>query len=116
MSIEDLDIMAWTLPHLVAEVKKGKHSPNLIRDLVLKELTGGTMCTLKCKLCGNAFPADKQLTAGVYICPHCSTTGATEVIRDEANILNAALAPKKKTVITQTVIPVQHSKPSDKQP
>jgi predicted nucleic acid-binding Zn-ribbon protein/phage FluMu protein Com len=115
VSSEDLDKMAQTLPYLVADVKKGKHSPKLIRDLVMKELTSGMLRTLRCQFCETTFSVDKPPTSVGYKCPNCGTVRATEVVRDQANILNATLAPKKKAVIIQTVIPVPHSESKDKQ-
>lgn len=115
VSNENLDKISQTLPYLVAEVKKGKYSPNLLRDQVLKDLTGGTLCTLKCQCCGARFAGDKPPAAAGYKCPKCGAIGMTQVDQSEANILNAALAPKKKTVIIQTVTPINKPKPNDKQ-
>jgi hypothetical protein len=114
VSIEDLDKIAGTLPDLITEVKKGKYSSNLLRDFVLKNLTGDMLHILRCKVCGAMFPPDKPPTAAGYKCPKCGATGMTEVYQSQANVLNAAFMPKKKMVIIQKVTPIHQSQPPDK--
>jgi hypothetical protein len=115
VSIEDLDKIAGTLPGLVAEVKKGKHSSNLLRDFVLKNITGDMLRILRCKVCGATFAPDKPPTVAGYECPKFGTTGTTEVYQSEANVLNAALATKKEIVIIKKVTPIHQSLPPNKQ-
>ncbi len=91
-STEKLEIMIAALPALVEEVKKGNHTPDLVRAYIFEKLTGGTLKVLKCGSCGTKFFADKPAMPIGYGCPICHNSYSIIVDTSETDILKATLA------------------------
>ncbi len=98
------------LPHLLEDVKRGKHSPNVIRAYIFERLIGGTMKVQKCGSCGNKFYSYEPAGTMGYYCPVCSTSIGITVDKDEIEILKVALAGTEPNSIIPFVNIVQHKK------
>ena len=107
-SLTELEKFAKVLPGLLSEVKHGKYSPELLRKMILKELSGGTLQVLKCMSCGARFVVNKPPEPIGYECPRCRISHAVVVDKDELEILKAALKEEAPQVmITHKITPVQ---------
>ncbi len=87
-AIEPLEEFAQNLPGFIDDAKAGNHSPKLIRNMLIQELTGGTLQVLKCTQCGVEFVVDKQPSVtGNYYCPLCGMAYYIKVDKDALEIL-----------------------------
>jgi len=99
-SVVQLEKFAKDLPYFIKDVKEGKHSPELIRTMLLNNLTESTLQVLKCGSCGVKFVVDKQSSIiDNYYCPLCGTTYAVKVDKDFLAILKEELLELKKPKI-----------------
>lgn len=115
-STTELEKFAQVLPHLISEAKQGKYSPDLLRGVTLKNLTGGSLQVLKCISCGARFTVDKPPKLTGYECPSCGASYGVEVDQDELKILKTALMQETpQVIVVQRISPVQQSKAEDKQ-
>jgi hypothetical protein len=91
-SADQLEKFAKDVPYFVEEVKKGQHSPDLIRSMLINNLTGGILQVLKCNSCQVKFIVDKQSSIdGNYHCPLCGTTHTVTVDKNALTVLKTAL-------------------------
>ncbi|GAI79468.1 unnamed protein product, partial [marine sediment metagenome] len=96
-AIEKLDEFAQNLPYFIDDVKAGNHSPKLIRNMLIQELTGGTLQVLKCTQCGVMFVVNKKpvVTKNGY-CPLCGSDYYVKVDKEALDILKEDLVELKK--------------------
>ncbi|MBA7644292.1 hypothetical protein ES703_52034 [subsurface metagenome] len=92
-SIPQLENFVEGLPYQLGLVKAGKYSSELLRKMIIQNLTGGTLQVLICSSCKVKFVVDKQpLTLGDdYHCPLCGMTYPVEVDKDALVILKTEL-------------------------
>lgn len=98
-SIPQLEKFIEGLPSQLDLVKAGKHSPELLRKMIIRNLTGNTLQVLRCSSCEVKFVVDKQplILEGDYNCPVCGLSCYVKIDKDALAILKAALAPTKYT-------------------
>jgi len=101
-SIPQLEKFIEGLPYQLGLIKAGKHSPELLRKMIIKNLTGDTLQVLRCSSCEVKFVVDKPSNIDGYRCPVCGLTSSVTIDKDALAILKAALAPIKYTA-AQTV-------------
>lgn len=87
------------LPVLLDLVKQGKHSPELLRAIVVRDLTGGTLQVMKCLSCGAKFSVDKSPPTLGYHCPCCGTSLQVMIDQDGIAVLKKALVGLEPTFI-----------------
>ena len=103
-AIEKLEGFAADATYFVEAAKNGKHSPQLVRNMIIQELTGGTLQVLRCTQCGVEFVVDKKpvVTKNDY-CPLCGSDYHVKVDKDALEILKEDLVELKKfqTIVIQ---------------
>ena len=98
-SFEQVDGFVSSLPSLIAQAREGAYSPQLLRNLILKNLTGGKLRSLVCRSCDARFAVDKpERDYFGYHCPVCGSSVSVQALKDESAVLKEALAPPKKVV------------------
>lgn len=98
-SFEQVDGFVSSLPSLIAQAREGAYSPQLLRNLILKNLTGGKLRSLVCRSCDARFAVDKPERDYIgYHCPVCGSSVSVQALKDESAVLKEALAPPKKVV------------------
>ncbi len=97
-SITKLEEFITGLPALLDLVKQGKHSPELLRAMIVKQLTGGSLQVMKCSSCGAKFSADQSPSTFGYNCSCCGRL-TVMIDQDEIAVLKKALAGLKPTFI-----------------
>jgi len=113
-SVDKLETFADDAAYFVEDVKKGNHSPQLIRNTLIQNLTEGTLQVLRCSSCEVKFVVDKQpLTSGAdYYCPLCGMTYPVKVDKDALAILHEGLVELSQfqTIIIQPklISPQEH--------
>lgn len=114
-AIEKLDEFTQNLPYLIDDVKAGNHSPELIRNMLIQELTGGTLQVLRCTQCEVEFVLDKQPSVtGNYYCPLCGLGYYVKVDKDALEILKTELFNPKKPQFKVTLISPELESPKQK--
>jgi len=101
-AVEKLETFSVDAAYFVEEAKSGRHSPQLIRNMIIQELTGGTLQVLKCTQCEVKFVVDKKpvVTKNGY-CPLCGSDYHVKVDKDALEILKEDLVELKKS---QTIV------------
>ncbi len=95
-SLKGLEELADVLPQLLAEAKQGKYSPELLKALIAKKLTGDALQLLRCASCGATFTVDKPPKAySSYHCPRCGPPSRVEIDQEGLTILKTVLASLK---------------------
>ncbi|MFC1966481.1 hypothetical protein ACFLWI_06010 [Chloroflexota bacterium] len=103
-SIPQLEKFIEELPYLLSLVKAGKYSPETLRKMVIKNLTGDALQVLKCTSCQVNFVVDKSSNLEGYYCPICGLSLFVNVDKDALAILKAALAPPKYIAAQKIVL------------
>jgi predicted transcriptional regulator len=108
LSAEAMEKFIATSPQLLAVAKKGEYSPELLRNFIIKELSGGTLEIWRCISCQARFYVDKPAKTSYtgYQCPSCrSSLVETDVNGPE--IIKKALAalPPQVFIVTPTQTP-----------
>ncbi len=96
-SIPQLENFIEGLPYQLDLIKAGKHSPELLWKLIIRNLTGATLQVLRCDTCKVKFVVDKPSNMSGYSCPVCGLSFSVTIDKDALAILKAALAPRKFT-------------------
>jgi len=105
-SIPHLENFIEGLPYQLSLIKAGKHSPELLRKMIIRNLTGDTLQVLKCSSCKANFVVDKPSNiGGDYNCPICGLSSNVKIDKDALTILKAALAPPKYSITPMSVKP-----------
>ncbi len=114
-SFEEAEKFVDLMPHFLSEAKQGKYSPESLRNMILRNLTGDTLQLLHCTSCRARFVVDKSPDPyRGYQCPVCGFSHQVKVDREGLAILKAALAtPKPQIVVAQLVTP-EVKKPTPK--
>lgn len=104
-AIEPLEDFAQNLPGFIDDAKAGNHSPKSIRNMLIRELTGGTLQVLKCTECGVEFVLDKQPSVtGNYYCPLCGLGYYVKVDKNALEILKTELFNPKNPQFKVTLV------------
>jgi predicted transcriptional regulator len=108
LSAEPMEKFIATSPQLIAVAKKGGYSPELLRNFIIKELSGGTLEIRRCISCQARFyvdtPAKTSYTG--YQCPSCGSS-LVETDVNGPDIIKKALAapPPQVLIMTPTQSP-----------
>lgn len=105
-SFEEVDKFVDLLPYLIAEARQGKYSPEILRNIILRNLTGYTLQLLQCTSCHAKFVVDKPSDPHKgYQCPICGLSYQVRADQEELAILKAALAtPKPQQIIVMPLV------------
>jgi predicted DNA-binding protein YlxM (UPF0122 family)/DNA repair exonuclease SbcCD ATPase subunit len=97
-SVAQLEKFAENLPYYIEEVKGGHYSGEIIRNILVENLTGGTLQVLRCSSCEAKFVVDKQpsLPGSDYYCPVCGMSYYVNVDKNALAILKEELLELKK--------------------
>lgn len=100
-SFEEVDKFVDLLPYLIAEARQGRYSPEILRNIILRNLTGYTLQLLQCTSCYARFVVDKPSDPHKgYQCPICGLSYQVRADQEGLAILKAALAaPKPQQII-----------------
>lgn len=103
---EAIEKFVAVTPHLISFAKARKYSPELLRNVIIKDLSGGTLEILRCGYCHARFSVDKPLEATQkgYKCPLCGSSGAIENEVTGPEIISKALAALAPHIIVVTQV------------
>ena len=98
LSIEAAKKFGDTIPELFALANVREHSPELLRNFIIRELSGGTLEILHCNSCQARFYVDRPAPASYkrHNCQHCGSPLVETVVNGPEIIKKAldAIAPK----------------------
>jgi len=112
-SVAQLEEFAENLPYYIEEVKGGHYSGEIIRSMLIENLTGGTLQVLRCSSCEAKFVVDKQpsLPGSDYYCPVCGMSYYVKVDKNALAILKQELLElKKPKIVSVEQISLRHQK------
>ena len=114
-SFEEVEKFIEVMPHFLSEAKQGKYSPESLRNMMLRNLTGDTLQLLQCTPCHVRFVVDKPpLSYKGYDCPICGLSYQVKVEQEELEILKAALATPKPQILVAHLVTPEDKKPTPK--
>ena len=122
LSMEAINKLADTVPQLFAFAKIGEYSPELLRSVIIKDLSGGTLEILRCISCQARFSVDKPVKAPHqgYRCPLCGSGVTVQTEVNGPEIINKALAmlAPHTIVVTPVTSPkgIPHKNSGEKTP
>jgi predicted RNA-binding Zn-ribbon protein involved in translation (DUF1610 family) len=114
-SFEEVEKFVELMPHFLSEAKQGKYSPESLRNMILRNLTGDTLQLLQCTSCHARFVVDKPPESyKEYQCPICGLSYQVKVDREGLAILKAALATPKPQIVVVPSVSQEFKKPTPK--
>ncbi len=114
-SFEEVEKFVELMPHFLSEAKQGKYSPESLRNMILRNLTGETLQLLQCTPCHARFVVDKPPESYTgYQCPICGLSYQVKVEQEELEILKAALATPKPQILVAHLVTPEVKKPTPK--
>ena len=114
-SFEEAEKFVDLMPHFLSEAKQGKYSPESLRNMILRNLTGDTLQLLHCTSCRARFVVDKSPDPyRGYQCPVCGFSHQVKVDQEGLAILKAALTATKPQIILVERVTAKLKKPTAK--
>ena len=114
-SFEEVEKFVELIPHFLSEAKQGKYSPESLRNMILRNLTGDTLQLLQCTSCHARFVVDKPPESYKgYQCPICGSSYQVKVEQEGLAILKAALATLKPKILVAQLVTPELKKPTPK--
>jgi len=114
-SFEEVDKFVELMPHFLSEAKQGKYSPESLRNMILRNLTGDTLQLLQCASCHARFVVDKPPESYKgYQCPICGFSYQVKTDREGLEILKAALDTLKPKILVAHLVTRELKKPTPK--
>ena len=114
-SFEEVEKFVDLMPHFLSEAKQGKYSPESLRNMILRNLTGDTLQLLQCTSCHARFVVDKPPESYKgYQCPICGSSYQVKVDQLGLTILKAALTATKPQIILVERVTAKLKKPTAK--
>jgi len=110
-SVAQLEEFAKNLRYYIEEVKGGHYSGEIIRSMLIENLTGGTLQVLRCSSCEAKFVVDKQpsIPGSGYYCPVCGMNYYVNVDKNALAILKQELLDlKKPKIVSVEQISLRH--------
>jgi predicted transcriptional regulator len=108
ISLEATEKFAAKEPQLLALAKIKNYPPDLLRYLMIKELTGRTLEILRCSSCEARFNVEKPekvwYTSQGYCCPICGNSATVEMDVTGPEIIQKALAALTPKIIVATPV------------
>jgi len=114
-SFEEAEKFVDLMPHFLSEAKQGKYSPESLRNMILRNLTGDTLQLLQCTPCHARFVVDKPPESYKgYQCPICGLSYQVRVDQEGLAILKAALSSLKPQILVAELVTPELKKPTPK--
>jgi len=105
LSLEAIEKFVAVAPQLIALAKEKEYSPELLRSVIIKDLSGGTLEILRCSSCQARFNVDKP-AQNFHTGHHCQLCGNSSIEMDVAGpeVIKKALAALAPQVLVVTPV------------
>jgi predicted transcriptional regulator/DNA-directed RNA polymerase subunit RPC12/RpoP len=116
LSVEAIEKFVTLAPQLIARAKERGYSPEPLRSVIIRDLSGGELEILRCSSCQARFYVDKPAQQ-FYMGHHCPLCGSSLVVTDVTGpeIIKKALAALAPRVYVVTQV-TSHKKAPPKNP
>jgi len=112
LSLEAMEKFIATTPQLLVAAKEGGYSPELLRNVIVKELSGGTLEIRRCDFCQARSYVDKPARTFYtgHQCPSCGSSLVKTDVTGSEIIKKALAAPAPQVYV---ITPIRSPKGTD---